>query len=171
MVAPSRHDGLTGRPRQFRARPRRPIPGWLSSPPVEQRISLVTLGVDDLARARTFYDAMGWRGREIEETVFFQAGPMMLVLWSRAALTADSGLADPGSGFDGVALAHNVASAAEVDEIVATARAAGARVTRYPSPTFYGGYAGVFLDPDGHAWEIAFNPGFRLDDDGGVAFR
>jgi predicted lactoylglutathione lyase len=139
---------------------------------VDQRISLLTLGVDDLARARSFYERLGWRGREIEETVFFQAGPLMLVLWSRAKLAADSGITDTGHGtFDGVTLAHNVSSEEQVDGIVAAAEAAGATVTRAPAPTFYGGYAGVFLDPDGHAWEIAFNPGFTLDDEGGIAFR
>ena len=138
---------------------------------MDQRVSLVTLGVDDLDRARSFYERLGWHGREIEETVFLQAGPMMLVLWGRTKLAADSGVPDTGRGaFDGVTLAQNVRSAAEVDEIVAVADAAGATVTRPPAPTFYGGYAGVFLDPDGHAWEIAFNPGFTLDDDGGIAF-
>jgi uncharacterized protein len=136
---------------------------------VEQRISLVTLGVDDLARARAFYVALGWQGQEVEETVFFQAGPLALVLWSRAKLAADSGVPDDRRGtFDGVTLAQNVRSAAEVDEVVAAAEQAGAWVTRRPGPTFYGGHAGVFLDPDGHAWEIAFNPGFALDDDGAL---
>ena len=135
---------------------------------MDQRISLVTLGVDDLGRARTFYAALGWRGQEVEETVLFQAGAMALVLWDRGTLAANSGLAESGSGFDGVTLAQNVRSEPEVDEIVAAARVAGATVTRAPGPTFYGGYAGVFLDPDGHAWEIAFNPGFTLDDDGAL---
>ena len=135
---------------------------------MDQRISLVTLGVADLARARAFYEAMGWRGREAEETVFFQAGSLALILWGRDKLAADSGVSDPGAGFDGVTLAQNVRSQAEVDQIVATAARAGATVTRVPSPTFYGGYAGVFLDPDGHAWEIAFNPHFTLTDDGAL---
>jgi len=133
---------------------------------VEQRISLITLGVDDLPRARAFYAALGWHGQEAEETVFFQAGGMALVLWSRRRLADDSGVPGTGEGFDGVTLAQNVRSAAEVDEIVEQARAAGATVTRPPATTFYGGYAGVFLDPDGHAWEIAVNPGFTLADDG-----
>jgi predicted lactoylglutathione lyase len=135
---------------------------------VDQRISIITLGVADLARARAFYEAMGWRGREVEETVFFPAGPLALILWGREKLAADSGVSGPGAGFDGVTLAQNVRSPAEVDEIVATAARAGATVTRDPSTTFYGGYAGVFLDPDGHAWEIAFNPGFTLTDDGAL---
>ena len=132
---------------------------------MDQRISLVTLGVDDLARARAFYEAMGWRGQEVDETVFVQAGPMALVLWDRDKLAADSGLSERGHGFDGVTLAQNVRSAVEVDAIVAAARTAGATVSKEPATTFYGGYAGVFLDPDGHAWEIAYNPGFALGDD------
>ena len=135
---------------------------------MDQRISLVSLGVDDLGRATAFYDALGWRGQEVEETVFFQAGPVVLVLWARAKLAADSGLPDDGRGFDGVTLAQNVRSADEVDAIVAAAAEAGATVTRKPAATFYGGYAGVFLDPDGHAWEIAHNPGFTITDDGAV---
>lgn len=135
---------------------------------MEQRISLVTLGVDDLARARAFYAALGWAGQEVEETVFVQAGAMALALWDRGKLAADSGVPSDGSGFDGIVLAQNVRSAAEVDAVVAAAGAAGATVTRPPAPTFYGGYAGVFLDPDGHAWEIAFNPGFTLTDDGAL---
>ena len=128
----------------------------------------MTLGVDDLARARAFYAALGWVGQEVEETVFVQAGPMALVLWDRAKLAADCGVPGVGSGFDGMVLAQNVRSAAEVDAVVAAAGEAGATVTRAPAPTFYGGYAGVFLDPDGHAWEIAFNPGFGLADDGAL---
>jgi catechol 2,3-dioxygenase-like lactoylglutathione lyase family enzyme len=136
---------------------------------VEQRVSLITLGVADLHRSRTFYEALGWRGQEVEETVFFQAGGLAFVLWGRAELAADCGLADraPG-GFDGIALAHNVHSMAEVDTVVAAAERAGAAVTRPPGETAYGGYAGVFVDPDGHAWEIAHNPGFRLAADGSL---
>jgi uncharacterized protein len=135
---------------------------------MEQRISIVTLGVSDLARARAFYEALGWRGQEVEETVFFQAGPLALVLWGRDKLAAESGVPDDGSGFDRVTLAQNVRSAAEVDAVVAAAAEAGASVTRQPATTFYGGYAGVFLDPDGHPWEIAHNPGLPLGDDGTI---
>ena len=135
---------------------------------MEQRISIVTLGVGDLGRARAFYEALGWRGQEVEETVFFQAGAMALVLWGRERLAGDSGVPDDGRGFDGVVLAQNVRSADEVDAVVAAAAQAGATVTRRPGPTFYGGYAGVFLDPDGHAWEIAHNPGFTLTDEGAL---
>ena len=135
---------------------------------MEQRLTAITLGVDDLARARAFYAALGWSGQEVEETVFVQAGPMALVLWDRSKLAADCGVRGIGTGFDGVVLAQNVRSTAEVDDVVARAGEAGARITRAPAPTFYGGYAGVFLDPDGHAWEIAFNPGFTLTDDGAL---
>lgn len=132
-------------------------------------MSIVTLGVAELGRSRAFYEALGWRGQEVEGTVFFQAGGMALVLWGRAKLAADCGIADVGSGgFAGLALAQNVRSQAEVDSIIAAAEAAGATVTRPPAPTFYGGYAGVFTDPDGHAWEIAHNPGFPLADDGAL---
>jgi uncharacterized glyoxalase superfamily protein PhnB len=135
---------------------------------MEQRISIVTLGVGDLARARAFYERLGWRGQEVEETVFFQAGAMAFILWGRDKLAADSGVADDGQGFHGMTLAQNVRSAEEVDAVVTAAAEAGATVSRKPSPTFYGGYAGVFLDPDGHAWEIAFNPGFTLTDEGAL---
>jgi predicted lactoylglutathione lyase len=136
---------------------------------VEQRISLITLGVTDLDRSWAFYEALGWRGQEVEGTVFFQAGGIAVVLWSRAALAADCGVADPGPvGFGGIVLAHNVRSRGEVDDIVAAGRAAGATVTRAPTETFYGGYAGALADPDGHLWEIAFNPGFVLSDDGAL---
>lgn len=136
---------------------------------MEQRVSLVTLGTDDLARAKAFYEALGWRGQEVEETVFFQAGGIAIVLWSRAKLAHDAGLGDvaPG-GFGGVVLAHNVRSREEVDTVVARATAAGALVTQPPRETFYGGYAGCFTDPDGHVWEVAHNPGFELTSDGSL---
>lgn len=136
---------------------------------MEQRISLVTLGVADLDRARRFYGALGWQGQQVQETVFFQAGAMALVLWGRDELADDAGIDDAGTdGFGGIALAHNVRSRDEVDDIVERARAAGAPVTREPGPTFYGGYAGCVVDPDGHVWEIAHNPGFTLTDDGAL---
>lgn len=136
---------------------------------MEQRVSLVTLGVADVKRARTFYERLGWEGQEVEETVFFQAGGMALVLWGRENLARDCGTTGSGTrGFAGVALAQNVRSAAEVDAIVAAARHAGGTITRPPAETFYGGYAGCFADPDGHLWEIAHNPGFPLADDGSI---
>jgi uncharacterized protein len=133
---------------------------------MEQRISLVTLGVADVRRAWTFYERLGWHGQEIEETVFFQVGGMALILWGRAKLAADSGVedSDPGSA----ALALNLRSRAEVDATLAEAAAAGAEVTQPARETFYGGYAGHFRDPDGHVWEIAWNPGFTLNPDGSL---
>ena len=137
---------------------------------MEQRLSLVTLGVADVARARTFYEQLGWRGQEVEETVFFQAGGAVLVLWGRDKLALDAGVADGDrGGFGGIVLAHNVRSEEQVNEVVAAAAAAGAAVTRRPGPTFYGGYAGCFADPDGHVWEIAYNPGFGFRADGSIA--
>jgi catechol 2,3-dioxygenase-like lactoylglutathione lyase family enzyme len=136
---------------------------------MEPRISLVTLGVADLARSRAFYEALGWHGQEAEETYFVQAGGSAVVLWSRAKLADDAGIVDHGSdGFGGVALAHNVRSRDEVDAIMAAASAAGAAVTKPAGETFYGGYAGYFADPDGHLWEIAHNPGFTLEPDGSL---
>jgi catechol 2,3-dioxygenase-like lactoylglutathione lyase family enzyme len=136
---------------------------------VEQRISLVTLGVTDLARSRAFYEALGWRGQEVEETVFFQAGGLAVVLWGREKLAEDARVEDPApDGFGGVVLAHNVRSGAEVDQVLAEAEEAGATVTRPAQETFYGGYAGCFRDPDGHVWEVAHNPGFHLGPDGAL---
>jgi len=136
---------------------------------VEQRISLITLGVADVSRARTFYERLGWQGQQVQETVFFQAGGMAVVLWARHKLAADAGIEDSDAGgFGGLALAHNVRSRAEVDGLLADAENAGAEVTRAASETFYGGYAGYFRDPDGHVWEIAYNPGFQLGPDGSI---
>jgi predicted lactoylglutathione lyase len=136
---------------------------------VEQRISLITLGVADLSRAKAFYETLGWRGQEVEGTVFFQAGGMVVVLWHEDALADDAGLerAHP-TGFRGVGLAQNVRSRSEVDVVMREAEQAGARITRPAAETFYGGYAGYFTDPDGHAWEVAHNPGFSLGADGSL---
>lgn len=134
---------------------------------MEQRISLITLGVADLARARTFYERLGWQGQELEQTVFFQAGGMVVVLWGRDKLAEDSGVTDENTDdFGGIALAQNVRSRAEVDAVLERAASAGARITQPARETFYGGYAGHFADPDGHVWEIAYNPGFTLNEDG-----
>ena len=136
---------------------------------MEQRLSLVTLGVADVGRSKAFYEQLGWRGQEVEETVFFQTGGMAVVLWGRDKLADDCGLTDNSpSGFDGVVLAQNVRSREEVDEIVAAAQIAGATISKSPAETFYGGYAGFFVDLDGHAWEIAHNPGFALAEDGSL---
>jgi hypothetical protein len=135
---------------------------------VEQRVSIVTLGVADVEASKGFYERLGWTvGMDVQETVFFQIGDLLLILWGRDKLAADAGV-DDGGGWGGVALAHNVHSNEEVDRVIQESRAAGARVTRAPAPTFYGGYAGIFLDPDGHPWEIACNPGLPLGDDGRI---
>lgn len=132
-------------------------------------MSLVTLGVADVDRARGFYERLGWQvGLAVEDTVFFQVGGMILSLWGRDQLAADSGVTDTG-GWGGVALAHNVRSNEEVDRVIEEARAAGGRITREPGETFYGGYSGVFLDPDGHPWEVAVNAGFPLAADGSIS--
>jgi len=134
---------------------------------MEQRISLVTLGVDDLERARRFYEALGWNigWKEGEDVVFFQSGGMILALWGRVQLAVDSGVEDRG-GFGGVTLAHNARSPGEVDSVMEEARAAGATITREAGETFWGGYSGAFADPDGHPWEIAHNPHWTLLEDG-----
>jgi catechol 2,3-dioxygenase-like lactoylglutathione lyase family enzyme len=135
---------------------------------MEQRLSLVTLGVADLGRARAFYEALGWAaGDEAPEVVFFDAGGMVLALWDRARLAQDSAVTD-GGGWGGVTLAHNVRSPAEVDAVMAQARAAGATIGREPAPTFWGGYSGLFIDPDGHPWEVAHNPFWPIDADGRI---
>jgi predicted lactoylglutathione lyase len=136
---------------------------------VQQSVSLVTLGVSDYARAKAFYEALGWSpALEVEETTFFQANGAILVLWARDKLAADMGIPDDGARWSGIALAHNVRSREGVHEVIELARRNGAEVTREPADTFYGGYAGAFRDLDGHAWEIAHNPGFGLDDAGNV---
>ena len=138
---------------------------------MEQRLSLVTLGVADLDEARRFYEALGWRAAPGPEgVVFFQAGGMVLGLWSRDELAADSAVTDTG-GWGGITLAHNVPSPEAVDAVVEEARAAGARIAREPAETFWGGYSGVFVDPDGHPWEVAHNPGWTLGEDGSVHLR
>ena len=136
---------------------------------MDQRLSLVTLGVTDLARARAFYGALGWRSgaAAADDVVFFQTGCMIVALWDRAKLAEDSGVGDPG-GWGGVTLAYNTRSPAEADAVVEQARAAGARIAREPAETFWGGYSGVFVDPDGHPWEVAHNPHWTLGDDGSI---
>jgi catechol 2,3-dioxygenase-like lactoylglutathione lyase family enzyme len=137
---------------------------------MEQRLSLITLGVADVARAQAFYEALGWQlgggaDDEDDHIAFFQTGGIIVALWDRAKLEEDSGVDDPG-GWGGVTLAHNVRSPEEVDAALAEARAAGAAIARSGAPTFWGGYSGVFIDLDGHPWEVAHNPGWTVHDDG-----
>jgi uncharacterized protein len=136
---------------------------------VEQRLSLVTLGVRDLERARRFYEALGWKSgaAPADDVVFFQAGCLIVALWGRDQLAEDTVVADSG-GWGGVTLAYNARSPAEVDAVLSEAAAAGATVPRAGAETFWGGYSGVFVDPEGHAWEVAHNPNWRIEDDGAV---
>src|SRR4051794_19578224 len=134
---------------------------------MEQRVSLITLGVGDLARARAFYEAMGWKSgaAPADDVVFFQTGGSVFALWGREQLTEDSTVDDPG-GYGGVTLAYNARDREEVDAVIEEARAAGARIGREPAETFWGGYSGVFVDPDGHPWEVAHNPHWTVGADG-----
>ena len=136
---------------------------------MEQRVSLITLGVADVARSRTFYEALGWHtgGAPGDDVFFFQAGGMVLAVWDRARLAEDSGVSDTG-GWGGITLAHNVRSPAEVDAVIEEARAAGATIPRAGAETFWGGYSGMFLDPDGHPWEVAHNPRWTIEADGSL---
>jgi hypothetical protein len=135
---------------------------------VEQRISVITLGVGDLARAVAFYRALGWQPVPGDGDVFFfQAGGLVFALWGRDQLAEDSCVTDAG-GWGGVTLAYNARSPREVDDVIEQARTAGARIGREPATTFWGGYSGVFVDPEGHPWEVAHNPGWALRDDGSV---
>jgi catechol 2,3-dioxygenase-like lactoylglutathione lyase family enzyme len=136
---------------------------------MEQRVSLVTLGVRDLARARAFYEALGWatRAEPGDDVVFFRAGGMVVALWDRSRLAEDSGVEDAG-GWGGVTFAHNVRSPEEVDAVTEEARRAGANVVREPAETFWGGYSAAFTDPDGHPWEVAHNPHWTIRADGSI---
>jgi len=137
---------------------------------MEQRLSLVTIGVSDLARSRAFYEALGWTtgAAPDDDVVFFQSGGMVFALWSRSQLAEDSGVTE-GQGWGGITLAHNVRSASEVDSAMSEAAGAGATITRRAGDTFWGGYSGVFLDPDGYPWEVAYNPHWQIGEDGSVA--
>jgi catechol 2,3-dioxygenase-like lactoylglutathione lyase family enzyme len=136
---------------------------------VEQRLSLVTLGVSDLSRAKAFYEGLGWTtgAAPDDDVVFFQAGGTIVGLWGRGQLAEDSVAVDAG-GWGGITLAHNVRSPEEVDAVLAEAERAGGTVARPGAPTFWGGYSGVFHDPDGHPWEVAHNPHWTLAEDGSV---
>jgi uncharacterized protein len=133
------------------------------------RLTLITLGVHDLPRARSFYEALGWKtgAGPDDDVVFFQSGDMVVALWDRARLAEDSVVED-GGGWGGVTLAHNVGSREEVDAVTEEARAAGATIGREPAETFWGGYSSVFIDPDGHPWEVAHNPRWTITPDGGL---
>ena len=136
---------------------------------MEQRLSVVTLGVADLERSRAFYERLGWRraARASEGVAFFRTeGGAVLALYPRHALAEDAGVPAEGSGFGGITLAHNVRSREEVDAVLAEAAAAGAGLLKPAQDAFWGGYSGYFADPDGHPWEVAWNPFFPLDEAG-----
>jgi uncharacterized protein len=137
---------------------------------MEQRVSLITLGVGDVSRARAFYEALGWRlgggvDDETDHVAFFQLNGLILAVWDRGKLADDSGVTD-GGGWGGVTLAYNVGSPEEVDAVLAQAGEAGATIPRAGAATSWGGYSGVFVDPDGHPWEVAHNPGWTVHADG-----
>ncbi len=136
---------------------------------MQPRVSLVTLGVADLERSRAFYEALGWRSSSKPEdgVVFFQSGSMVFALWTREELRKDSEVEDNG-GWGGVTVAYNLGSPADVDAFLERARAAGATIARGGAETFWGGYNGIFIDPDGHPWEIAHNPFWTVTDEGDV---
>jgi uncharacterized protein len=136
---------------------------------MKQRVTVITLGYRDYQRARDFYTAMGWEVQWTDDDViFFQAGPMILSVWDRAKLAKDSGVEDSG-GWGGVTLSYNVNSPEEVDEVLAQAKSAGGTVSRPGGKTFWGGYSGIFVDPEGHPWEVAHNPNWTLHEDGSVS--
>ena len=127
---------------------------------MDQRLSLITLGVDDLAIARTFYEAMGWRGavQPDDEICFFQVGGLVVGLWTNVG----------GHGAAGVELAYNVRSASEVDAVLDEARRAGGTIVRPAAKAQWGGLSGAFADPDGYVWEVAHNPGWAINAEGAV---
>ncbi|MGA8274616.1 MAG: VOC family protein [Candidatus Sulfotelmatobacter sp.] len=141
---------------------------------MEQRISLVTLGVADLNRSRDFYERLGWRRSmaKTEGVVFFQAGGMALALYPRPDLAKDANIAadinEDAQGFSGTALAYNARNRAEVDSVLAEAKAAGAKILKPAQEAFWGGYSGYFSDPDGFLWEVAWNPSFPIAADGSI---
>lgn len=139
---------------------------------MDQRITLITLGVTDLDRAAAFYDALGWRRSvsQAQGVVFYQVGGLAMALFPRADLAADAGVPDtatPGD-FVPVALAYNTRTADEVDQVLAKARAAGGTIVKPAQQAFWGGYSGYFADTEGFLWEVAHNTGFAMADDGSL---
>jgi len=136
---------------------------------VEQRVSLITLGVSDLARSREFYERLGWRrSGNNEGIVFFQAGGMALALYPRQELAKDANVSAEGQGFGGITLAYNARTREDVDAVLAEALKAGARLMKAAEDAFWGGYSGYFADPDGFLWEVAWNPFFPIAEDGSI---
>jgi uncharacterized protein len=137
---------------------------------MEQRISIVTLGVSDLAKSRAFFERLGWRRsvKGAEGIAFFQTGGMVLGLYPRDELAKDAGVAPGGAGFSGITLAYNARSREEVDGVLAEAVAAGAALRKPAKEAFWGGYSGYFADLDGYLWEVAWNPSFPIDAIGNI---
>ena len=137
---------------------------------MEQRVSLITLGVADLKRSTEFYQRLGWRRSmaKAEGITFFQAGGMALALYPRQDLAKDATIAPEGHGFNGISLAYNTRNRAEVDSLLKEAAAAGATVVKPAQEAFWGGYSGYFSDPDGFLWEVAWNPHFPIAEDGSI---
>jgi len=138
---------------------------------LEPRISIITLGVDDMKRARAFYERLGWSAAASsnDNVTFFNLGGMILGLYGRKALADDAQVEFSPGSFSGVSLAHNCGSEEQVDAVMAFAETAGAKVVKQPQKVFWGGYSGYFSDPDGHLWEVAYNPFFPLDEDGRIS--
>jgi len=137
---------------------------------MEQRITLLTLGVEDLERSTAFLERLGWKRsvRRAEGISFFQCGAVAMALYPAAALARDTGIAASDTGLGGFAIAYNTRSKEEVDAVLAEAEAAGAEIVKPAEEAFWGGYSGYFRDPDGHLWEVAWNPDFPLDETGAV---
>ena len=137
---------------------------------MEQRVSMITLGVADMARARRFYEqGLGWRrANDQDEVAFYQIGGMVLGLYGREALAEDAQVPSSGSGFAGVVLAYNVRTREEVDQILQEAEAAGGRILKPAQDAFWGGYSGYFADPEDHLWEVAWNPYWMVAEDGTI---
>lgn len=137
---------------------------------MQPRLTLVTLGVADVGKARAFYERLGFKASPDSNpnVTFFDAGGVALALFGRSALAEDAKVDNSAPGFSGVTLAHNVASEGEVNAVMNDAIAAGASVKKPAGKTFWGGYSGYFADPDGHLWEVAHNPFWPLDDAGRV---
>jgi catechol 2,3-dioxygenase-like lactoylglutathione lyase family enzyme len=137
---------------------------------MEQRISIITLGVADLNSSREFYERLGWRCSMAasEGIVFFQAGGMALALYPREELAKDANISPDGDGFHRMTLAYNARDRGEVDSVLEEAKASGAKILKPALEAFWGGYSGYFSDPDGFLWEVAWNPFFVIEDDGGI---
>ena len=137
---------------------------------MEQRVSIITLGVADLKRSQEFYERLGWRRSmaKAEGIVFFQAGGMALALYPRHELAKDANIAPEGHGFSGIALAYNARTHAEVDSMLEEAAGAGGKILKPAQEAFWGGYSGYFCDPDGFLWEVAWNPSFPIAEDGSI---